>query len=75
MKEKDIEKPDTVAAILGFEEHQDGQKTKVNQKALRKQLRQQEIEAWVETTKNIALENAREHHETSALKKLLQSQA
>lgn len=72
---RDHEKPDTIDNILGFVDCNSGangdQKTKVNMKQVKKRLKQEEIEAWVETTKNLADRNLAEVTELSALNKLI----
>mmetsp|Transcript_33501 Transcript_33501/g.41350 ORF Transcript_33501/g.41350 Transcript_33501/m.41350 type:complete len:100 (+) Transcript_33501:231-530(+) len=51
---KDIDKPDTVAQILGLPDDKGvAKKTKEELRAMRQKLKQQEKEAWAETTKNV----------------------
>lgn len=72
MKHRDSDKPDTVGTILGLTDHEKKlAKTKVELKNMQDMLKQEEKEAWIETTKNLIETYKMAEPELDALKHLM----
>ena len=69
------DQPDTVDVILNLKKDYGVQKalTKVNIDKIKNRLKMEEVEAWKETTKNIAEQDELEKKEVDVLKKLMTS--